>query len=153
MNINKKSGDLTKPSGPGNAKDTQDSKPFRDSRALFRKPTEEVRTKGGARKIKVIVKSYDTKILDETVKKMSDTLRKLGLMFSGPIPLPVDRTFITVLKSPHVHKDARQVFEMKEKKRILEIVESKKAIEALSDMKHSNPSINITVKFELRGSA
>ena len=153
MNVSKKSGNLAKPSGPDSSKDSQDSKPFRESKTFFRKPGDEVRTKTGTRKIKVIVKSYDTKILDETVKKMSDTLRKLGLMFSGPIPLPVDKTFITVLKSPHVHKDARQVFEMKEKKRILEIVESKKAIEALSDMKHSNPSINITVKFELRGSA
>lgn len=120
------------------------------SRSLLQNPTE-MAPKGVNRKIKIKIKSYDTKILDETVRKMADTLRKLGLVFAGPIPLPVKKSFTTVLKSPHVHKDARQVFEMREKKRIIEIAESKNAIAALNEMKYSNPSINIAVEFISKG--
>ena len=114
--------------------------------SMFQKSLEGVSGLNTGRKIKIKIKSYDTKVLDQTVKKIADTLRKLGLVFSVPIPLPVDREFITVLKSPHVHKDARQVFERLEKKRIIEIPESKSTIAALNEMKHSNPSITIEAK-------
>jgi len=103
-------------------------------------------SKSDASKIRIKLKSYDTKILDETAKKIADTLRKLGIVFSGPTPMPVKHTFISVLKSPHVHKDARQLFEIREKTRILEINESKAAISALNEIRYSHPAITVSIK-------
>jgi small subunit ribosomal protein S10 len=152
MNTNR-SGNIQKNSESDDSESRHESRPTRNppGKGLLQIPLDQSSGKGENRKIKIQIKSYDTKILDETVRKMSDTLRKLGLMFAGPIPLPVKRSFTTVLKSPHVHKDARQVFEMREKKRIIEIVESKSAIAALNEMKHTNPSISIAVEFINKG--
>ena len=97
-------------------------------------------------KIRIKLKSYDTKVLDEAAKKIADTLRKLGIIFSGPTPMPIQRTFISVLKSPHVHKDARQLFEIREKTRILQINESKAAVAALNEIKYSHPAIMVSIK-------
>ena len=100
----------------------------------------------GTSKIRIKLKSYDTKILDETAKKITETLRKLGIRFYGPTPLPVKHTFISVLKSPHVHKDARQLFEIRESTRIVVIDESKAAISALNELKYSHPAITVSIK-------
>ena len=97
--------------------------------------------------INVIIKSFDAKVLDETAKRIADTLRKIGLGFSGPIPLPVKRKRFIVLKSPHVNKDARQTFEIKDMKRLIQIEESRSAVAALHGMKDIHPSVSVEVKF------
>jgi len=96
--------------------------------------------------INVLIKSFDSKVLDETAKKIADTFRKIGLSFSGPIPLPVNTKRFIFLKSPHVNKDARQTFEIKDMKRLIQIEESRSAIAALHGMKDIHPSVNIEVK-------
>jgi len=97
-------------------------------------------------KIKVIIKSYDARILDSTAKLVCDALSKFSIKFSGPIPLPVERKRFVVLKSPHVNKDARQTFEQRSLKRLIQIEESKTAVAALSGMKNISPSVNIEIK-------
>jgi small subunit ribosomal protein S10 len=104
-------------------------------------------SKKSGKNINVLIKSFDAKVLDETAKKIADTFRKIGLTFSGPIPLPVHTKRFIFLKSPHVNKDARQTFEIKDMKRLIQIEESRSAIAALHGMKDIHPSVNIEVKF------
>lgn len=109
--------------------------------------SEAVGLKRTMKNINVLIKSYDAKVLDETARRIADTLRKLGLSFSGPIPLPIRTKRFVVLKSPHVNKDARQTFEIKDMKRLIQIEESRSAVAALRGMKDLHPSINVEIKF------
>ena len=71
--------------------------------------------------IRIKLKAYDFKILDESAKLIVDVLTKNGASFSGPIPLPTDKEIITILRSPHVNKDSREQFEQRTHKRIIDV--------------------------------
>ena len=82
--------------------------------------------------IRIKLKAYDFKILDESAKLIVDVLTKNGASFSGPIPLPTDKEIITILRSPHVNKDSREQFEQRTHKRLIDITNSTpKTVEAL----------------------
>ncbi|HDS03031.1 MAG TPA: 30S ribosomal protein S10 [Firmicutes bacterium] len=83
-------------------------------------------------KIRIKVKGYDHKLLDESVKKIVETAEKNGARIAGPIPLPTKISRFTVLRSPHVNKKSREQFEMRVHKRLLDILEpSPKTMDAL----------------------
>ncbi|HHW61736.1 MAG TPA: 30S ribosomal protein S10, partial [Syntrophomonadaceae bacterium] len=64
--------------------------------------------------------------------KIVETAKKNGSSVSGPIPLPTERSIFTVLRSPHVDKDAREQFEMRTHKRLIDILDpNPKTIDAL----------------------
>ena len=65
-------------------------------------------------KIRIRLKAYDHKALDQSAVKIVDTAKKTGAMVSGPIPLPTEKNIYTILRSPHVNKDSREQFEMVE---------------------------------------
>jgi len=105
-------------------------------------------TRAADKNIQVLIKSYDSKILDETAKRIAATLRKIGLFFSGPVPLPVKRKSWTFLTSPHVNKDARQTFELKDRKRLIAIQESRAAVSALHGIKDIHPAVDIEIRIK-----
>ena len=74
-------------------------------------------------KIKIRLKSYDHRLLDQSAKKIVDSVKKTGSVVNGPIPLPTEREIFTILRSPHVNKDSREQFERRTHKRLIEIVD------------------------------
>jgi len=83
-------------------------------------------------KIRIRLKAFDHRLLDQSARKIVETARRTGATVSGPIPLPTERTVITVLRSPHIDKDSREQFEMRTHKRLIDIHEpSQKTVDAL----------------------
>ena len=74
-------------------------------------------------KIRIKLKAYDHRILDQSVSEIVDTARRTGASVVGPIPLPTRLNRYTVLRSPHVDKKSREQFEIRTHKRLLDIME------------------------------
>ena len=73
-------------------------------------------------KIRIRLKAYDHVVLDQSAEKIVDTAKKTGAKVSGPIPLPTQKEIVTILRSPHNHKDSREQFEMRTHKRVIDIL-------------------------------
>ena len=83
-------------------------------------------------RIRIRLKAYDHKILDQSAAKIVDTAKRTGAMVSGPIPLPTEKNIFTILRSPHVNKDSREQFELRTHKLLIDILEaSNKTVDAL----------------------
>ena len=83
-------------------------------------------------KIRIRLKAYDHRILDQSAEKIVETAKRSGAGVSGPIPLPTERSVYTVLRSVHIYKDAREQFEMRTHKRLIDIVNpTPKTVDAL----------------------
>ncbi|MFC6164656.1 MULTISPECIES: 30S ribosomal protein S10 [Lactiplantibacillus] len=97
-------------------------------------------------KIRIRLKAYEHRILDQSADKIVETAKRTGATISGPIPLPTDRTIYTVLRSPHKFKDSREQFEMRTHKRLIDIVNpTPKTVDSL--MKLDLPSgVDIEIK-------
>ncbi len=74
-------------------------------------------------KIRIRLRAYDHRILDQSTSEIVDTARRTGARVAGPIPLPTMRNLICVLRSPHVDKKSREQFEIRTHKRLLDILE------------------------------
>ena len=74
-------------------------------------------------KIRIRLKAYDHRILDQSVGEIVDTAKRTGAKVAGPIPLPTVFNKFTVLRSPHVDKKSREQFEIRTHKRLLDILE------------------------------
>ena len=79
-------------------------------------------------KLRIKLKAYDHRILDQSVKKILETALASGAKVRGPIPLPTKKSIYTVLRSPHVDKDSREQFEMRVHRRVVEIKNSSQQI-------------------------
>jgi len=73
-------------------------------------------------KIRVRLKAYDHKVLEDTCEKIIQTAIKTGGAVIGPVPLPTQRSMISVNKSPFTDKDSQDHFEVREHKRLIDIV-------------------------------
>lgn len=83
-------------------------------------------------KIRIRLKAFDHKILDQSAEKIVETAKRTGARISGPIPLPTEKNIFTILRSPHVNKDSREQFEMRTHKRLIDILEpTSKTVDAL----------------------
>ena len=74
-------------------------------------------------KIRIRLKAYDYEILDQSAKKIVETVDRTGGTVSGPIPLPTERSLYCILRSPHKDKDSREQFEIRVHKRLIDIME------------------------------
>jgi small subunit ribosomal protein S10 len=74
-------------------------------------------------KIRIRLKAYDHKLLDQSVGEIADTVRRTGAKIAGPIPLPTRINKYCVLRGPHVDKKSREQFEIRTHKRVLDILE------------------------------
>ena len=74
-------------------------------------------------KIRIKLKAFDFRILDQSTSEIVDTARRTGARVAGPIPLPTRIEKITVLRSPHVDKKSREQFEIRTHKRLIDILE------------------------------
>jgi len=91
--------------------------------------------KKDGQKIRISVKAFDHRLLDEAVKKIVLIAKDSGAQVVGPIPLPTKVEKITVNRSTFVNKDAREQFEIRRHKRLVEIQEpTAKTLEMLQDI-------------------
>jgi small subunit ribosomal protein S10 len=74
-------------------------------------------------KIRIRLKAYDHKLLDQSASEIVETAQRTGAKVAGPIPLPTAINKYTVLRSPHVDKKSREQFEVRTHKRLLDILE------------------------------
>ena len=85
-----------------------------------------------SQKIRIRLKAYDHEVIDQSTKKIVETVKRTQADLRGPIPLPTEKHRYTVIKSPHKDKDSREHFEMRIHKRLLDILEpSPKTVDAL----------------------
>ena len=76
----------------------------------------------GNGKIRIRLKAYDYVVLDQSAEKIVETAKRTGAQVSGPIPLPTEKEIVTIIRSPHKHKDSREQFEMRTHKRVIDIL-------------------------------
>ena len=74
-------------------------------------------------RIRIRLKAYDHKLLDQSVGEIAETVERTGAKIAGPIPLPTRINKYCVLRGPHVDKKSREQFEVRTHKRLLDIVE------------------------------
>jgi len=83
-------------------------------------------------KIRIRLKAYDHKILDQSAAQIVETAERTGAAVAGPIPLPTHVEKFCVIRSPHIDKDSREQFEMRTHKRLIDILEpTAKTVDAL----------------------
>jgi small subunit ribosomal protein S10 len=83
-------------------------------------------------KIRIRLKAYDHEVVDQSTKKIVETVVRTQAKVRGPVPLPTEIRRYTVVRSPHVDKDSREHFEMRIHKRLIDIVEpTGKTVESL----------------------
>jgi len=98
-------------------------------------------------KIRIRLKAYDHKLLDQSVGEILDTAIRTGARVVGPIPLPTEINKYCVLRSPHVDKKSREQFEIRTHKRLLDILEpTQETIDALMKL---NLSAGVDVELKL----
>ena len=74
-------------------------------------------------KIRIRLKAYDHEVIDQSTRKIVETVLRTQATVRGPIPLPTEKHRFTVIRSPHKDKDSREHFEMRIHKRLLDILE------------------------------
>ena len=92
-------------------------------------------------KIRIRLKAYDNVVLDQSAEKIVDTAKRTGAKVSGPIPLPTKREIVTILRSPHKHKDSREQFEMRTHKRVIDILYPTQTIRLASRCRCRNETL------------
>ena len=75
-----------------------------------------------SQKIRIKLKAYDHRLIDQSAERIVETAKKTGARVSGPIPLPTEKNIITILRAPHKDKDSREQFEMRTHKRLIDIL-------------------------------
>jgi small subunit ribosomal protein S10 len=97
-------------------------------------------------RIKVRFKAYDFNLLDQTVREIVNAVKRTGAEVNGPIPLPTQRTVLTVLRSPHADKKSREQFETRTHKRLMYIIDpTPQTMDALMRLDIS-AGVDITMK-------
>jgi small subunit ribosomal protein S10 len=82
--------------------------------------------------IRIRLKSFDHKLIDNSAKEIVETARRTGAQVCGPVPLPTKKERFTILISPHVNKDARDQYEIRTHKRLMDIIDpTDKTVDAL----------------------
>lgn len=86
-------------------------------------------------RIRIKIRAYDHKIIDQSTKTIIETAERSGAKIKGPIPLPTEKSKYTVIRSPFVHKDSREQYEMRVHKRLIDIIDpNPKTVDALMSL-------------------
>ena len=97
-------------------------------------------------KIRISLKAYDHKLIDQSAVQIIETAKKTGAQISGPIPLPTKKEVVTILRAVHKYKDSREQFEMRTHKRLIDILSpTPKTVDALSRLELP-AGVDITLK-------
>lgn len=97
-------------------------------------------------RVRIRLRAYEHRILDQSAEKITETARRTGARISGPIPLPTDIRKFCVIRGPHIDKESMEHFELRTHNRLIDIHEpTNKTIDAL--MRLDLPSgVDIQIK-------
>ena len=88
-----------------------------------------------SQKIRIKLKAYEHTLIDQSAARIVETAKRTGSRVSGPIPLPTEKEIVTILRSPHKHKDSREQFEMTTHKRLIDILQpTPRTVDALTKL-------------------
>jgi small subunit ribosomal protein S10 len=97
-------------------------------------------------KMRICLKAYDHKVIDQSVAQIIETVRKTGARISGPIPLPTKKEVITILRAVHKYKDSREQFELRTHKRLIDVISpTQRTVDALTRLDLPE-GVDITIK-------
>jgi small subunit ribosomal protein S10 len=86
-------------------------------------------------RLRVKLKSYDHRVVDEAAAKIVDTALATGAKIIGPIPLPTKRTVMAIKESPFTDKDAQEHYEVLVHKRLIDIIDpSPRTVDSLGNL-------------------
>ncbi|OIO52391.1 30S ribosomal protein S10 [Candidatus Uhrbacteria bacterium CG_4_10_14_0_8_um_filter_58_22] len=86
-------------------------------------------------RIRIRIRAYDHKIIDQTTRTIIETAERTGAVVRGPVPLPTEKRRYTVNRSTFVHKDSRDQYEMRVHKRLVDLYDpTPKTVEALTNL-------------------
>lgn len=98
-------------------------------------------------RIRIKIKAFDHRIIDQSAEKIVETARRSGAKVLGPVPLPTEKHRETVLRSPFVHKDSREQFEIRIHKRLVDILDpTPKTVDALTNL---NLPVGVDVEIKM----
>ena len=97
-------------------------------------------------KMRIRIKSYDHVVLEQTAAKLVEVARNSGAEVSGPVPLPTRKEIVTILRSPHKHKDSREQFEIRTHKRVIDVLAPNQATVDALMAKDKPAGVEIEVK-------
>lgn len=99
-----------------------------------------------AQKIRIRLKAYDHRVIDQSVREIVDTVKRSGARVAGPVPLPIRIERFTVNRSPHADKKSMESFEMRTHKRLLDIIDP--TAKTVDELKKLNlpAGVDITIK-------
>ena len=88
-----------------------------------------------AQVMRITLKAYDHKLVDQSAKKIVETAKNSGSEVSGPVPLPTKKEVVTILRAVYKYKDSREQFEQRTHKRLIDVLSpSQKTVDALSKL-------------------
>ena len=97
--------------------------------------------------IRIKLSAYDHNLLDNSAEKIVETVKRTDTKVSGPIPLPTEKEIVTILRSPHKHKDSREQFELRTHKRLIDIYNpTAKTVDSLTKL---NLPAGVDIKIKL----
>ena len=100
-----------------------------------------------AQKIRIRLKAYDHEIIDQSTKKIVETVLRTQAKVRGPVPLPTERALYTVIRSPHKDKDSREHFQMLTHKRLIDIVDA--TSKTVQELQRLNLSAGVDIEIKL----
>ncbi len=99
-------------------------------------------------KIRIKLRAYDHEVIDQSTKKIVETVLRTQAKIRGPVPLPTEIRKYCVIRGPHKHKDSREHFEMRIHKRLIDIIESNaKTVESLQRLEMP-AGVDIEIKIQ-----
>lgn len=98
-------------------------------------------------KVRIKLKAYDHRILDNAAVRIVETVKRSGGIISGPVPLPTEIQKYTILRAVHKDKDSREQFEMRTHKRLIDIKNPSK--ETMDALKHLEIPSGVSIEIKL----
>ncbi len=99
-----------------------------------------------SQKIRIILKAFDHKILDQSAEQIVETAERTGAQVAGPVPLPTSIRRFCVLRSPHIDKDSREHFDLRTHNRLIDILDpTSKTIDSLTRL-NVPAGVDISIK-------
>ena len=98
-------------------------------------------------KIRIRLKAYDHKILDQSAQQIVDTAQRTGAQVAGPIPLPTEKQKYTVIRGPFIDKDSQEHFEMRTHKRLIDVLEPRR--QTIAELMKLNLPAGVDIEIKL----
>ncbi|OGY84237.1 MAG: 30S ribosomal protein S10 [Candidatus Kerfeldbacteria bacterium RIFCSPHIGHO2_12_FULL_48_17] len=111
------------------------------------KQTDKKGEENSHQRIRVKIRAYDHKIIDQATRTIIETAQRSGASVKGPIPLPTEKNRYTVIKSPFIDKDSREQYEMRVHKRLLDIIDP--VAKTIEDMSNLNLPAGVDVEIKM----